>query len=102
MRLPQSVITTRSAKRKRENHPHFVKRAVHEYSCSQAIGLRSRVRLLSQRKASRQNSELENSSTQRGCSGAAASSCQVLRNPRALTPRTDIKRKRVNNRPAET
>src|ERR1019366_6972355 len=76
----KSLSRTNSASSTAANHPHLVKRAVHEYSWSQAIGLRSSVRLVFQRKKARQKSDVEKSFTQRGCSGAADSSCHVACN----------------------
>src|ERR1019366_936438 len=73
----KSLSRTNSASSTTANQPHLVNRAVQEYSWSQAIGLRSSVRLVFQRKKARQKSEFEKIFTQRGCSRAADSSCHV-------------------------
>src|SRR5262249_28097273 len=62
-----------------KHQPHFVSRAVHEYSCNQSIVFRESVRLLFQRNTSCQNVESENARTHSGCSSLADWSCQVTR-----------------------
>src|ERR1051326_8169979 len=59
------------------SQPHLVSRAVQEYSCSQAIGFRSRVRAVSHRKTCRQNCEFEKLRVHRGCGGSTISRCQL-------------------------